>query len=110
FGLPEVKRGLLAGGQGVFLSNRVPLAVSLEMGLTGDSIDAARAADLGLVNQVVAPGEVIDAAMTTARRIAANGPLAVAATKELMRLALVDHDRTSERLHELLPTIFTSDD
>ena len=63
FGLPEVKRGLFAGGGGTFLGNRIPLGVALEMALTGDPIDAERAYELGLVNAVVAPDQVLDAAL-----------------------------------------------
>jgi enoyl-CoA hydratase/carnithine racemase len=110
FGLLEVKRGLFPGGSGLFLGTRVPLAIALEMALTGDSIDADRAYELGLVNQVVAPEQVLDAAMVLAQRIAANGPLAVTATKELVRLAVADHARTHERLRELLPVVFGSED
>ncbi len=51
FGLPEVKRGLFAAGGGVFLSTRIPLAVALELTLTGDLVDAQRALSLGLVNR-----------------------------------------------------------
>ena len=76
------------------------------MTLTGDSIDAARAYELGLVNQVVAPDEVLNAAVAFAERIAANGPLAVAATKELVRLAPTDFARAQERLRELQPLVF----
>jgi enoyl-CoA hydratase len=110
FGLPEVKRGLFAGGNGTFLGTRIPLAIALEMTLTGDSIDAARAYELGLVNQVVAPDQVLDAALAFAERIAANGPLAVAATKELVRLAPADFARAEERVRELQPVVFGSED
>ncbi len=110
FGLPEVKRGLFPAGNGIFLGTRIPLAVALEMTLTGDSIDAARAYELGLVNQVVAPEDVLDAALALAGRIAANGPLAVAATRELVRLALADFARAQERMRELQPEIFASED
>ena len=74
FGLPEVKRGLFAAGGGVFISTRIPLAVALELTLTGDSIDAERALSLGLINQVVAPTEVLGAAVALAERIARTGP------------------------------------
>jgi enoyl-CoA hydratase/carnithine racemase len=110
FGLPEVKRGLFPAGNGTFLGTRIPLAIALEMTLTGDSIDAARAYELGLVNQIVAPQEVLNAAVALAERIAANGPLAVAATKELVRLALADFARARERVRELQPEIFASED
>jgi enoyl-CoA hydratase/carnithine racemase len=110
FGLPEVKRGLLAAGGGTFLGTRIPLAVAMEITLTGDSIDAARAYDLGLVNAVVPPDDVLTAAIALAERIAANGPLAVAATRELVRTAVADSARAWERLGELQPTVFASAD
>ena len=74
FGVPEVKRGLFAAGGGVFISTRIPLAVALELTLTGDSIDAGRALALGLINQVVPPAEVLDAAVALAERIAGTAP------------------------------------
>ena len=83
--LPEVKRGLFAAGGGTTLATRIPLAVALEMGLTGDPITAARAAQLGLVNKVVPADEVRKEAITVAGKLAANGPLAVALTKKLIR-------------------------
>jgi enoyl-CoA hydratase len=84
FGLPEVKRGLVAAGGGTRLPRRIPLAVALELGLTGGTIDAARAHALGLVNRVVPAADVRTEAIRLAEAIAANGPLAVAVTKELM--------------------------
>ena len=67
FGLPEVKRGLFAGGGGVFIGTRLPLAIALELTLTGDPIDADRAYALGLVNAVVPADEVLDAALGVRR-------------------------------------------
>jgi enoyl-CoA hydratase/carnithine racemase len=110
FGLPEVKRGLFAGGGGTFLGTRIPLAVALEMILTGDTIDAARAYELGLVNAVVPAADVLPAALGLADRIAANGPLGVAASKELTRLAVSDPARVPERLAALQPAVFASED
>jgi enoyl-CoA hydratase/carnithine racemase len=110
FGLPEVKRALFPAGNGTFLGTRIPLAIALELTLTGDSIDAARAYALGLVNQVVAPEAVLDAALAFADRIAANGPLALAAIKELVRLAPADFARAQQRSRELQPKIFGSED
>jgi enoyl-CoA hydratase len=109
-GLPEVQRGLIAGGGGLFVSNRLPLAVALELTLTGDPIDAARALALGLVNQVVPAAQVVDAAVALAERVARNGPLAVRATKEVVRLAAEDMARARARQAEWLPTIFGSED
>jgi enoyl-CoA hydratase len=85
FGVPEVKRALVAGaGAALLLTRRVPFAVALELLLTGDPIDAARAAEVGLVNRVVDEGGALEAAVELAARIAGNGPLAVAATKRII--------------------------
>jgi enoyl-CoA hydratase/crotonobetainyl-CoA hydratase len=82
FGLPEVKRGLLAGAGGVLrLPRRIPRNVALEMIMTGASISAQRAYDLGLVNRVVAPGEALTVAHELAQQIAVNAPLAVRTSK-----------------------------
>jgi enoyl-CoA hydratase len=110
FGLPEVKRGLIPAGSGTMLGTRIPLAIALEMTLTGDSIDADRASQLGLANAVVAPDEVFATALAYAERIAANGPLGVRATKELVRLSVTDAGRAAERLRELQPAVFASAD
>ena len=89
---------------------RIPLSIALEMVLTGDSIDAGRAYELGLVNTVVAPEEVLPTAISYAERIAANGPLGVAAAKELVLLAMADPARAEERLRQLQVEVFTSQD
>ncbi|MFG1923391.1 crotonase/enoyl-CoA hydratase family protein [Cryptosporangium sp. NPDC048952] len=84
FGVPEVKRSLVAGGgAAMLLPRRIPSTVALEMLLTGDPIGAERAAALGLVNRVTPVGGALDGALELAATIAANGPLAVAATKEI---------------------------
>jgi enoyl-CoA hydratase len=89
FGVPEVKRALVAaGGAALQLAKRIPLALALELLLTGEPIDAARAAELGLVNRVVPDGTALDGALELAAVIADNGPLAVAATKQVARASL----------------------
>jgi enoyl-CoA hydratase len=88
FGIPEVKRGLFAGAGGTLLPTRVPAAIALEMGLTGDLITAARAYELGLVNRVVPGIDVLAEAVAIAERIAVNAPFAVRVTKRLMYDAL----------------------
>ena len=108
FGLPEVKRGLFAGGIAATIGTRVPVGIALEIMLTGDSISAERAHALGFVNAVVPPDEVLDTALAYADRIAANGPLGVAASKELVRLGVVDPVRAQERMAELQQSVFTS--
>src|SRR6476660_4096989 len=85
FGIPEVKRGLVAGGGGLLrLPERIPYAIAMELALTGDSLSAERAHDLGLVNVLAEPGTALDAAIALAEKITANGPLAVAATKRII--------------------------
>ncbi|WP_309232935.1 crotonase/enoyl-CoA hydratase family protein [Blastococcus sp. TML/C7B] len=82
FGVPEVKRSLVAaGGAALALPRRIPQSIALEMLLTGDPISAPRAAEVGLVNRVTPSGEALAGARALAAVIAANGPLAVAATK-----------------------------
>ena len=110
FGLPEVKRGLFAAGGGVFISTRIPLAIALELTLTGDPISAERALALGLVNVVVPPAEVMDAALRMAERIARNGPLALRATKELVRTANTNLAKAQELQATLQPEVFGSAD
>ena len=109
-GLPEVQRGLLPGGGGTFLGTRIPLSIALEMALTGDPITAARAYELGLVNAVVPGNEALPRAVKIADRIAANGPLAVSAVKELVRLGVSDNAAAWARLRELQPVVFGSED
>jgi enoyl-CoA hydratase len=89
FGIPEVKRGLVAAAGGAIrLPRRVPLTVALEMGLTGEPVPANRALALGLVNRVVPSGRVVDEAVALATAVAENAPLAVRVTKQLMWEAL----------------------
>ncbi len=86
FGVPEVKRALVAAaGAALLLPQRIPQAVALEMLLTGEPITAQRARELGLVNRVTADGGALDEALELAAAIAANGPLAVAVTKQIAR-------------------------
>ena len=110
FGIPEVKRGLFAGGGGTVLGSRIPLAIALELGLTGDYIDARRAYDLGLVNRVVAPDQVLATALELAARIAANGPLGLTATKELLWLSALDPTAVPARQMEWQQIVMHSED
>jgi enoyl-CoA hydratase len=88
FGVPEAKRGLIAGAGGLLrMPKRLPMAVALELAMTGDSIDAARAYTLGLVNRVVPASVVLEEAVSLADRIAANAPLAVRYSKSVMKRA-----------------------
>jgi enoyl-CoA hydratase/carnithine racemase len=93
FGIPEVKRGLIAGAGGLFrLQARLPLSVALELALTGEPIDAARALELGLVNRVVPADRLMDEALALAEVIADNAPLAVRWSKKIMTGAVGSSD------------------
>lgn len=86
FGIPEVKRGLVAAAGGLMrLPRLIPPAVAMELALTGDFMDAKDAYRYGLVNRLVAEGGALDGALALAARITPNGPLAVAASKRIMR-------------------------
>ncbi|MFC8427956.1 crotonase/enoyl-CoA hydratase family protein [Streptomyces sp. NPDC057253] len=86
FGLPEVKRGLLAGAGGAFrLAAQLPPKVAMELLLTGDTLDATTARSLGLVNRVVPGDQVLAEALSLADRISANAPLSVQASKRIAR-------------------------
>ncbi|MDT0304334.1 crotonase/enoyl-CoA hydratase family protein [Streptomonospora wellingtoniae] len=85
FGIPEVKRGLVAGGGGLLrLQHRIPRNIAMEFALTGDFVKAPRMAELGLVNRVTAPGVALEGARELAGRIAANAPMAVAVSKRVI--------------------------
>jgi enoyl-CoA hydratase len=102
FGIPEVKRGLVAAG-GALL--RLPRRAALELGLTGEPIGAERAYEMGLVTRLAEPGGALEAALALARTIAANGPLAVDATK---RILVAEEDW--ERQAEIVAPVFSSED
>ncbi len=95
FGLPEVKRSLIAGAGGLFrLPRALGMAPALEAILTGDPLPAERAWQLGMVNKVVAADQVMAEAKALAERVMANAPLAVQASLRVARRALIDDDDT----------------
>jgi len=84
FGLPEVKRGLIAAAGGVFrIVHQLPRKVAMELLLTGEPITASDALEWGLINQVVTEGSVLDAALALAGRVTVNAPLSVQASKRI---------------------------
>jgi crotonobetainyl-CoA hydratase len=84
FGLPEVKRGLIAAAGGLFrIVDQLPRKVAMQLLVTGDPISAEDAARWGLINEVVPDGTVLDAALALADRITVNAPLAVQASKRV---------------------------
>ena len=85
FGLPEVKRGLVAAAGGLLrLPKALPYQLAMELALTGDPLTAERAHTHGLVNVLTEPGEALEGARRLAARIAENGPLAIRATKRIV--------------------------
>lgn len=112
FGIPEVRRGLVAVAGGLRqLARRVGRGVAKEMALTGAPIDAARAYELGLVNRVVEDGGALEAAVALAEAIAANAPLATKATKLVLdELDAWDGDDFWARQGEIAgPVIISAD-
>ena len=112
FGIPEVKRGLAAAAGGLMkLPRQIPPRLAMEMALTGDFISAQRAAEMGLVNEVVPAGTALEAAKALAGRIVANGPLAVAISKQVI---LESGDWSSTEMwakqQELVMPVFGSED
>ena len=112
FGIPEVKRGLVAAGGGLLrLPHRIPYQKALELALTGDSFTAEQAAGWGFVNVLTEPGEALAGALALAERISANGPLAVAATKEIIvKSAGWSEDEMWKKQQELVTPVFSSKD
>jgi enoyl-CoA hydratase len=85
FGIPEVKRSLVAAAGGLFrLGRKIPLNVAMELTLTGDPIDAARAHHLGLVNRLVEPGQALASAIELAEAVCANAPVAVRESRKVV--------------------------
>ena len=112
-GIREVKVGLFAAGGGVFrLPNRVGFAKAMEMALTGDSISAEEAHELGMVSELTESGHAVEAAIALAERIAQNAPLAVAASKQLVRAASQGYDEQQlwEMQNPLMGSVFSSND
>ena len=99
FALPEVQRGLIAGGGGAFrIAEQLPRPLAMELLLTGERVSAARAQELGLVNRVVSAEELLGEALGLADRIGRNAPLAVQATKRIAR-SITHGTATSDTEH-----------
>ena len=111
-GMPEAKRGLLAGGGGLLRTPRqAPLRVAMEMALIGDFIDPRRAYEVGLVNRVTESGGALDVAKDLAAKIAANGPLAVAGSKKIILESREWSDAEMwEKQDAILKPVFASED
>ena len=112
FGLPEVKRSLVAAGGGLLrLPRRIPYNVAMELVLTGETFSAQRAHELGLVNSLTEPGQALGAAIELAERVAANGPLALMASKEILRRGMDwSEDQAWKNQAEIAAPVFASAD
>ena len=112
FGIPEVQRGLMAAAGGLIrLPKRVPLAIALELAMTGDPLDASRALALGLVNRVVARDAVVDEALALADRIGQNSPIAVRKSRQLVREAAEMSEAEGwQRTNALMAEVFSTGD
>jgi len=111
FGIPEVKRGLAAAAGGlVRLPRQIPQRLAMELALTGDFVSAARAYDMGLINRIV-DGPALEGALALAEAISANGPLAVAASKQVIR-EQQDWSQGEQwkKQYELTAQVFSSND
>jgi enoyl-CoA hydratase len=85
FGVPEVKRSLVAAAGGLFrLGRKIPFNIAMELALTGDPIDATRAHHFGLVNRLVEPGQALEEAVALAEQICANAPVAVRESRKIV--------------------------
>jgi enoyl-CoA hydratase len=111
FGIPEAKRGLAAAAGGLIkLPRQIPARIAMELALTGDFITAERAYELGFVNRVT-DGPALDAAKELAGRIGENGPLAVAASKRLIRESyLWSEEEMWDRQAKIIDPVFNSND
>jgi enoyl-CoA hydratase len=111
-GAPEVKRSLVAAGGALLrLPKVLPRTIAMELALTGDPIEAERAAELGLVNHLTEPGEAVQAALELAAKIAKGGPLALAATKRILTEAADwPDDEFFARQRPIIDPVFNSED
>ncbi len=99
FGLPEVKRSLVAAAGGLFrMPRKLPFNVAMELILTGDPIDAQRAHHFGLVNVLCEPGQVLEEAKKLAGRVEANAPVAVRASRHAVLAATTEDEPAAWRL------------
>lgn len=114
FGLAEVRSGLVALGGGCFrLPRRVPYHIAMEMILIGEPVSANEMQRLGYVNRLVEPGQAFSAALALAEKIAANGPLAVQASKAIAARSAAeqwtDHESLTKQMVVVAPVLQSED-
>ncbi|HEY8526146.1 MAG TPA: crotonase/enoyl-CoA hydratase family protein [Acidimicrobiales bacterium] len=112
FGIPEVKRSLVAAAGGLFrLGRKLPLNLAMEMALTGDPISAQQAHSHGLVNRLVEPGKALDGAIALAEQICANAPVAVRESRKIVLEATNAPDEVGWKMSaEGMMTAMSSED
>jgi enoyl-CoA hydratase len=112
FGIPEVKRGLAAAAGGLIkLPRQIPSRLAMELAIVGDFITAQRAYEIGLVNQVVPSGTALEAAKALAAKIVANGPLAVAISKQvILESADWSGEEMWQKQQDIVMPVFGSED
>jgi enoyl-CoA hydratase len=112
FGIPEVKRGLAAAAGGLIkLPRQIPARVAMELAIIGEFITAQRAYEIGLVNQVVPSGTALEAAKALAAKIVANGPLAVAISKQvILESADWSDEEMWKKQQDIVMPVFGSED
>ncbi len=112
FGLPEVKRGLVAAAGGLLrLPRQLPYRIAMELALTGEMADSQRMYELGLINRLVEPGESMAAARELASTIAANAPMSTRVTKTVIaRSQDWSLDEMFDRQNELTRPVTKSED
>jgi enoyl-CoA hydratase len=112
FGIPEVKRSLVAAAGGLFrLPRSLPPNIAMELGLTGDPISAQAAHGYGLINVLCDEDKALDEAIALAERICANAPVAVRETRRLMReLVGADDETAFAKSNEAMAVVMSSED
>ncbi len=112
FGLPEVKRGLIAGSGGLIrLPQKIPRQIAMQYALTGDLMTASDARQWGLVNELTSAGQALAAAKVWAQKIAANGPVAVKMAKHVMSQSVYwSIDELWTKQNQVLETVIQSQD
>jgi enoyl-CoA hydratase len=112
FGIPEVKRSLVAAAGALLrLPKRIPYHLAMELALTGEPIDAERAHEIGIVNRLTEPGTAVDTAVELAQQIVKNAPLALIASKEIVRKAVDwSEEEGWAKQGEISGPVFTSED
>ncbi|MEA2423713.1 MAG: enoyl-CoA hydratase [Thermoleophilaceae bacterium] len=112
FGIPEVKRSLVAAGGALLrLPRRIPYHLAMELALVGEPIGAERAAELGIVNRIAEPGQALDVALELAQALVKNAPLALIASKAIIQQSPEwSSDEMWTKQGEISGPVFVSED